>query len=384
MATLSPVPSRARFFLGFATLASLTAVPGCQELLGIDPWDSASGGAASTSDAITASSSGADASSTSTGATCGMDCMGGECVDGACLPHRVFVEDIQGGHIATLGSDVIVARMPLSGANATVSRMAKDASHEATVYDANDKLVQAIATSPSGQHVFWAGSKTIHRLDSNGTDNVLTTSAGQNAAIEVSAMVPAKLDGGAPQICFVNAKSGVFCQPIVGQTEPTQVIMAITPKGLTVDATHVFSTTNGGKDDANIVSSDGSGSMFIRIADFAFELLRHGDELYWLTTDDKVHRVSMSTPEAQDDVAPTSGSTARRLLAAGDFVYVLTSIGIERFHLTTLQRDRSFVLPTGAVPLDFAVDEQGIYWLSGGLQTSEIGFYALSHEAPMP
>lgn len=306
--------------------------------------------------------------------------MGGECQGGVCLPHRVHIDDIEDGRIATLGSDVVVAKKATTADNATLSRLSKAAPHEGSIYNANDTRIQGLATSAVGQ-VFWAGESTIHRIDSSGIDTVLTPNTGEDKSIDFGGLALATPAGGEQRICFLNANSGVFCQPTTGQNEPVQILQLANPKGLAVDATHLYSVSGPGMPMATIFSSNGGGSMFVRIADNAFALLRHEDNLYWLTSDDNLHRVTIADPEANDIVEAVSG-TAKRLLAREDFIYVLTSSGLERFDSTTLQRDTSFTLPLGSVPLDFALDDDGIYWLSGGFQTSELGFYALPVAMP--
>lgn len=372
-------------------LGSFALVCGCQELLGIEPWggDGGAGAAGTTSDGVTtgqttgtANGPASSSASTGTGAPCAIHCMGGACDEGVCQPLRIPLESVTEGHLATLGTDVIVARKLTNDPGYRLSRFDKYAQHVEVPYAINDSVVRSLATSSN--RIYWAGANTLHRIDGV-TDTLLTTP--EHQAVTVAATLGEVTFNGAEHLCFTNpgpqtGNGGLWCQEPKGGAAPTRLVQLDNPAGVAGVQNLAYTVASAGTGGAAIYSATLTTPTFIRNAPGAFSPLGFGDGLYWLSNGDlKVHRVDLADPIGSTELGGRVTSGGKRVLGRGSYVYVLYTSGIERFDRTTMARDASFGVTFGGVVLDFAVDAEGVYWLTGGDALSELGFLALPHDA---
>lgn len=372
--------SRPLVLLAATTIACAS---GCQELIGIDPWSDAKGGAASTSgiSAGSESSSGTDASassstshaSSSTGMACA-GCFGASCTNGVCDAVEVDLEQplVSSAKIEVLATDVIVATTA-GGTTAdtwTLSTIAKDAQHTVQPLTSAQKLTAMAVAEPDT--IFWAtGDSTLHQRPFTGADTLISSTARPTDALRFL-----QFANGA-QLCFTfndisPAVGGIFCQVPAAAAAPTQIAAFSFGAGLTGDGIRAYAIQNAGIQGSEVVGADPvQGQAVAGPAPFAKDVAYQDGRIYWLAPDaGELGYFAIGSPMLTKTV-PTD-LTMKKILAHGQWIYVLTQLGILRFTLD-LEVDAGFAVGSSGLMLDFAVDEAGIYWVTGGPQAS-VGF----------
>lgn len=388
---LVPVRSAAVALVGSFVLAGVAS--GCQEIVGIQPWDSAKGGAASTTasgtttDGVTATTDATatttvsgSGSSSSSGTPCLMNCLGGPCVDGVCGPYKKDIPDITSGFIRALPNQLVVATT--AGALTwTLVAVDKFLAHDTA----------AITTAPSVRAISTTGADVVYFASADGiflhrlgdTDLPLTDTTAKNVILAAGLE---RVDFNIGQeLCWVHASDsptagGIYCQNPTMMVAPVQRAQFSYGGRLVSDGALVYSIQNVGTNGAGIVSTSTAPQMNVKAVPFASDLAVDDNYIYVLASvPQKLVAIDKADPTGAA-VEQILAQTPARLVRFGTWLYVLfTSSGvIRRYEAKTLNPDPAFVVYTGGYPVDMAVDGDGIYWVGIGNE-SAIGIQALNN-----
>lgn len=394
-----------------AVVAALLA-PGCQVVLGIEEWEGAVGGAgsstptsaeasrASSVDATStaeASSSSADASSSSSGGTtctgventptcCGpdkLDCLGGACsASGVCGKLLLsLATPVADGLVDVLGDDLVFAVTPVGGMAEFGQILSMDkVVHGIVTEVAETSAVTALTTAVGKVHYATSGALYSMTL---GQDPVLVSAPDSTTK---STIVTDRLDyvtlGAAEQLCFTNGTAtngGIYCQPPTSTSPPMKILAIPSASGLAYGNGRIYAFAN--PIDQHICFTDGptTGGCALYLAHGPpGDIVADATRFYWFTKGGDLFSQSHTPSNEGSGKVSTS---AHRVRERGAYVYVADVAGIRRHRKDTLTPDPDFTLVAGRPIVDFAVDDDGVYWLETDGITSAIGILATSSDA---
>lgn len=376
--------------VGLSALAG--AAIGCQEIVGIQPWDAGQGGALGTTSSAptttgttttgvsaTTAVSGSGSSSSS-GTPCLMNCLGGPCVDGACGPYEKDIPAVTSAFIRALPNQIVVATVagPPGGAW-TITSVDKFLAHDLTTVT-TAPAIRALSSADADSVYFASADGIFLRRLSSQTDDALTDTAAKNVIMATG--LERVAFSATQEICWVHASDsptagGIYCTAPTMLAQPVQRAQFSYGGRLVGDGTLAYAIQSVGASGAGIVSAMPGSQMGLKTVPWATDLAVDDTHVYAITSQpQELIAIEKADPNGLQ-LTQILGQSPTRLVRFGSWLYVLfTSAGvIRRYESKTLAEDPTFALYTGGYPVDFAVDGDGVYWVGIGSE-STIGILA--------
>lgn len=359
----------------FARLSALALGCGlatsCQVVLGIEPWGA--GGAGSTVGSTSTSDS-----TTTGGIVCPTSCFGGACDAKGCLPREAQIDPVQLGFITALDTEVVVAVVapdaPIKSWK--LLRLEKEGAHPSTTLGTETSV--GALTSDGVETVYYQSGNTIFSQASTGR-----TPVPAQAGTTAQKMAVLQVDGKAPTLCWTRSGvlaegGGIYC----AGTDPMNadhIGQSTFSGGIAGDGKRVFTITNVGQDNAQLFAADPNVGEPIMMTPLAIDVAVDETQVYWIASNSTLHSGQNLMVKPEPLEAAPLPALPIELEVRGDYVYVMSATRISRYQRDTLAADPNFAIDatTSQALLDFAVDDDGVYWLAAG-EPGTVGFLRIA------